>query len=194
MIVVLTDRKLPFIQRYIFPCAYFLQEENCYNYIIEDWMSIWLECLSTPFILLFSSKCSGWAIVTGLCPSSFLRRPSCVNFLLLKTSSLKPLIGFWPNFTGMIPRWSPTKVVGRSFYIWYIASSRSPLPKLFKLCPWGQNWPRPGGHNFTLNYIWKTANDFFSWTANGNLTKVTRNGPCVVPYRNCLNGSDWLHK
>jgi len=31
-----------------------------------------------------------------------------------------------------------------SFHIWYKASSRGPLPKLFKLCPWGQNWPRIG--------------------------------------------------
>jgi len=75
----------------------------------------------------------------------------------------------WPNFTGMIPGWSPIKVVqtlpvgcisrsrvqkigfqnailknllvrkkkAQSFHIWYIASSRGPLPKLFKLCPWG---------------------------------------------------------
>ena len=27
------------------------------------------------------------------------------------TSPLKLLIGFWPNLTGMIPGWSPTKVV-----------------------------------------------------------------------------------
>jgi len=117
------------------------------------------------------------------------------------------------SFTGMIPGWSPTKVVqmvligcisrsqgqkvgfqnaifknllvwnykAQSFHIWYIASSIS-LPKLFKLCPWGQNWPRPGGHNFTLNYIWKSSNDIFSWTAYGNLTKLNRNGPWVVPY------------
>jgi len=45
----------------------------------------------------------------------------------------------------------------KSFHIWYIASSRGPLPKLFKLWPWGQNWPRPGGHYFTLNYIRKTT-------------------------------------
>ena len=81
-----------------------------------------------------------------------------------------------------------------SFHIWYIASSRGPLPKFFKLCPWGQNWPRPGGHNFTLNYIRKSWNDFFSWTANGNLTKLNRNGPYVFPYQNCSNGCDWLHK
>jgi len=53
-----------------------------------------------------------------------------------------------------------------SFHIWYIASSIGPLLKLFKLCPWGQNWPRPGGHNFTFNYIRKCSNDIFSWTAN----------------------------
>ena len=111
----------------------------------------------------------------------------CVNFFIQTTSVLKPLIGFWPNFTEAIPRCSSTKVVQtipvgcisrspshkigfqnaifkdllvwnykvQSFHIWYIASSRGPLPNLFKLCPWGQNWPRPGGHNFTLNYITK---------------------------------------
>jgi len=82
----------------------------------------------------------------------------------------------------------------QSCYIWYITSSRGPLPKLFKLCPWGQNWPCPGGHNFTLNYIRKSSNDNFSWTDNGNLTKLNRNDPCVVLYQNCSNGPNWLHK
>jgi len=131
----------------------------------------------------------------------------------------------WPNFTGMIPGWSPIKVVqtvpvgcisrsrgqyidfwnetfknllvwnnkAQSFYIWYITSSRGPLLKLFKLCPLGWNWPRPGGHNFALNYIRKTSNDIFSWTTNGNLTKLHRNDPWVVPYQNCSNCSGWLH-
>jgi len=27
------------------------------------------------------------------------------------TSSLEPLMGIWPNFTGMIPGWFPIKVV-----------------------------------------------------------------------------------
>jgi len=70
----------------------------------------------------------------------------------------------------------------KSVHIWYIALSRGPLLKLFKWCRWGQNWPRPGGYNFTLNYITKSLNDIFSWTANGNLTKLNRNGPCAVPY------------
>jgi len=62
----------------------------------------------------------------------------------------------------------------KSFHIWYIASSRGPLPKLFKLYPWGQNWPDPGGgHNFTLNDIRKSSNDIFSWIANGNWTNST---------------------
>jgi len=82
----------------------------------------------------------------------------------------------------------------QGFHIWYIASSRGPLRNLFKLCPWGQNWPRPGGHNFTLNYIRKSWNDFFSWTAYRNLTKLNKNGPWVVPYRKYSNGSDWLQK
>jgi len=82
----------------------------------------------------------------------------------------------------------------QSFHIWYIASSRGSLPKLFKLCPWGQNWPRPRGHNFTLNYIRKTSKDIFSWTTNGNLTKLHRNDPWVVLYQICSNRSSWLHK
>ena len=61
----------------------------------------------------------------------------------------------------------------QSFHVWYIASSRGPLPKLFKLCPWGQNWPHPGGHNFTLNYIRKISNDFLSWTSYGNFWSST---------------------
>ena len=69
----------------------------------------------------------------------------------------------------------------QSFHIWFIASSRGPLPKLFKLCSWGQNWPRPGGHNFTLSYIRKTSNNIFSLTPNGNLTKLHRNDSWVVP-------------
>jgi len=145
---------------------------------------------------------------------------------LSETTRPRAFIGFWPNFTGKIPGWSPTNVVqivlvgcisrsrgqkvgfqnaifknllvwnykAQSFHILYIASSRGPVPKLFKLCPRGQNWPRPGGHNFILNYIRKSSNDTFSWTANGNLTKLGRNGTWVVPYQNCSNSSDWLHK
>ena len=33
-----------------------------------------------------------------------------------------------------------------SFDIWYVASTSRPLPSLSIWCPWGQNWPRPGGH------------------------------------------------
>jgi len=82
----------------------------------------------------------------------------------------------------------------QGFHIWYIASSRGLLPRMFKLYPWGQNWLLPGGQNLPLNYIGKTANDFFSWTANGNFTKLNRNGPWMFPYHNCSNGSDMLHK
>jgi len=73
------------------------------------------------------------------------------------------------------------------------ASSRGPLPKLFKL--WSQICSRPWGHNFTLNFIRKTSNfDFFSWTADGNLTKLNRYDPSVIPYQSRWNGSDWMRK
>ena len=35
-------------------------------------------CLPLPFLAHLSTKCSGWAIVIGLCPSCVIRRPSCV--------------------------------------------------------------------------------------------------------------------
>ena len=34
----------------------------------------------------------------------------------------------------------------------FIASPSLPLPSLFKLCPCGQNWPRPRGHIFNISY------------------------------------------
>ena len=33
-----------------------------------------------------------------------------------------------------------------SFDFWYVASPNEPLPSLLIWCPWGQNWPCPGGH------------------------------------------------
>jgi len=96
--------------------------------------------------------------------------PGGHNFTLnymreVQRTSLEPLMGLWPNSTGMVPGWSPTKIVqmvligcrsrsqgqknaifknlldwnykAQIYHIWYIASSRGPLPKLFKLCPWG---------------------------------------------------------
>jgi len=98
-----------------------------------------------------------------------VRHPSSVRTSVNNFSS--ETIGFWLNFTGIIPGWSSIKVVQtvligcisrsrgqkiglqnailknllvwnykvQSFHIWYIALSRGILPKLFKLCPWGQN-------------------------------------------------------
>ena len=37
-----------------------------------------------------------------------------------------------------------------SFDIWYVSSSRGPLPGLFIWCPWSQNWHRPGGHKLDI--------------------------------------------
>ena len=54
----------------------------------------------------------------------------------------------------------------QSFHFWYIASSRGPLPKLFKLGLGVKIDPALGGQHFTLKYIRKSSNDLFSWTAN----------------------------
>jgi len=47
----------------------------------------------------------------------------------------------------------------QGFHIWYSTSSGGLLPKFFKLCPWGQNWPTPRGHNLTSNCIRKTSTE-----------------------------------
>ena len=39
--------------------------------------------------------------------------------------------------------------------IWYLALPSGPLPSLFKLQPWGQKWPRPGGHMFYIENVKK---------------------------------------
>ena len=85
----------------------------------------WIQCLgsckwhvqvsqSSPIgnivLVHLSTKCSEWAIVTVLCPSSVSACVrACVNFFIQTTSKL--LIGFWPNYTWLIPMCSSTKVV-----------------------------------------------------------------------------------
>ena len=171
---------------------------------------------------IVASKCSGWAIVTGLCPSScVVRRPSTFLLIFFSDTANWILTILHRNGPWVVPYqscsngfdWLNKQITGskqrfqnailknllvwnykvQSFHMWCIAPSRSPLPKLFKLWSWGQNWPRPGGHNLTLNYIRKCSNGIFFWIAYGNVTKLNRNGPWVVSYQQCSNGSDWLH-
>jgi len=118
----------------------------------------------------------------------------------------------------MIPGWSPTKVVqmvlidcrsrsrgqkvGFQMLFSKIFSSETTRPRAFIYgilhhleVPYqscsnapGSKLTPPRGHNFTLNYIRKSSKDIFSWTANGNLTKLNRNGPWLFPYQKCSNG------
>jgi len=133
------------------------------------------------YLNIFSSDTAHW-ILTKLHRNDPWVVPyqSCVQFVPVGciSRSQGQKIGFQNAIFKNLLVWN---YKAQSSHNWYIASSRGPLPKLFKLCRWGQNCTRPGGHNFTLNYIRKTANDFFSWTAYGNLTKLNRNGPWVVP-------------
>jgi len=131
---------------------------KCYNYYF--WL-IWPQ--SVRIELLWQSFVHRPSV--RQCVSASV--PECVNFFIQTTSPLKPLIGFLPNFTGRIPRGSPTKFVQtisigcisrshsqkvgfqnaifknsivlnykvQSFHIFYIAPSRGPPSKLFKLYP-----------------------------------------------------------
>ena len=52
-------------------------------------------------------------------------------FILNDANSVTRKTKFIINLSSSRLKWS--------FHIWYIASSRGPQPKLFQLCPWGQN-------------------------------------------------------
>ena len=54
------------------------------------------------------------------------------------------------------------KQKAQTFDILYVALPSGPLPRLFKLYPWGQNWPRPSGslilHNSYIGKnLWKSS-------------------------------------
>ena len=125
---------------------------------------------------------------------------------LKTTSHLKPLIEFWPNFTGMTTRWSSTKVVQtvpvdcisrsrgqkcnfqKSSYLKLQGPELSYLVysiiKMYQSCSNYAPEVKIGGHNFTLNYIRKTSNDFLlnrlwefyqtqqEWSLGGPLPKL----------------------
>ena len=78
--------------------------------------------------------------------------------------------------------------------IWYIASSKGPLPKLFKLYHLGENWPAPGLTILHWIVKGKLQTTFFLKPLIGIWPNSKKNGPRVVPYQKCSNGYDWLHK
>jgi len=129
--------------------------------------------LSLTLFLLFSSPENKVLRVSFCdCPLSVVRQ--CVSaFSLFHSNDFFSKSTHWPNFTEMIPEWSLTKVV-----------QTVPVGCL----------SRSQGKNDTLNYIQQTLNDFCSWSAKVNSTKLNRIRPWVVSYQNCSNGSDWLHK
>jgi len=115
--------------------------------------------LSVSVLAHLSTKCSGWAIVTSLLKPHWILTKLNRNGLWVvpyqncsngSDWSQGQKIGFQNAFFKKFLVWN---YKAQSFHIWYITSCRGPLPKLYILCPWGQNWPRPGGHNYTLNYI-----------------------------------------
>jgi len=146
----------------------------CVNFFIHTTSSLKPLTGFWPNITGMIHRCSSTKVVHAV-------RDGCISW------SRNQIIGLQNAIFKNLLVWS---LNDQSFQNWYITSFRGHLPKLFKLCPLGQNWPRPNCHNFTLNFIRKTSNDFFSWTANGKLIKLNRNGPWVVPYQNCWNGCD----
>jgi len=93
-----------------------------------------------------------WSNSTGMVPGWSLTEIVQIVLIGCISRSRGQKIGFQNAIFKKFLVWN---YKAQGFHIWFIASNRGPLPKLFKLSPLGQNWPRPGGHNFTLNYIGK---------------------------------------
>jgi len=93
------------------------------------------------------SFCDGQlSVVHRPCVSACVRQQ-----FLLTTSPLKPLIGFWPNFKGIIPWWSSTKVVqiGQVGCI-----NGSPVKKkVFRMQFKKSSWHTYKNQNFHILYI-----------------------------------------
>jgi len=64
------------------------------------------------------------------------------------TSSLEPLMVIWPNSTGMVPGWFPTKIV-QMVLIGYISRSRAGWPRSLEIRENRENGPNkfPAGKN-----------------------------------------------
>ena len=45
------------------------------------------------------------------------------------------------------------KPSAKSLDIWFVASPNGPIPNLFKLCSWVQNWPRQAFTYFTYKPV-----------------------------------------
>ena len=89
------------------------------------------------YLNIFSSETTHW-ILTKLHRNDPWAVPyqSCSNGSDWLHKSRGQKIGFQNAiFKNLLVR----NYKAQSFHIWYLASSKGPLPKLFKLCPWGQN-------------------------------------------------------
>jgi len=58
----------------------------------------------------------------------------------------------------------------------------------------GSKLTPPRGSQFYIELYTEHFKRYLLLKQNGNLTKLNRNGPWMVFYQNCSNGSDWLHK
>jgi len=77
-------RQCPVVRYYVAPAV---DDRECKFSLVRgsnflSLLSVWaVYGCANLFLAHLSTKCSGWAIVTGLCPSSVVvRRASCVNF------------------------------------------------------------------------------------------------------------------
>ena len=92
------------------------------------------------------------------------------------------------------------KQKARAFDIWYIASPSGPLPRLFKLLPWGQKWLHPGADIFYIDLyrenlqkssylkpeglgLWYLVHSFTYWTS-AKTVQITALVPKMALSRN----------
>jgi len=111
---------------------------------------------------------------------------------LFKLFKLITLVGHWVNnrFSKCNFQTSSCPKLQDPGLSYLVSSSRGPLPQLFKLCHWGQNWPRSGGSQFYIDLYkenFKRHLLFNHWWEFDQTSQGSLGG------QSSLNRSSWLH-
>ena len=75
-----------------------------------------------------------------------------------------------------------------------MASPSGPLPSLFKLCPWGQEWSSPVGHMFN-RYLYRKKHEkiFLSKTVRPRVLILGMKHHLMDLYQVCSNYAPWAN-
>ena len=80
-----------------------------------------------------------------------------------------------------------TKYKPLSLDIKHVALCSGPLPRLHKLCPWGQDWPLPRGHIFNIEIYRENLRNLFLIKYETSSLDIWCEALSSDPYQDCIN-------